>query len=805
MVRRHLSSLLAVAFLGSLVSACHTVASPKCSEDADCDDGVYCNGTETCDQSTKKCKSGTAPKCDDSVDCTADVCDEASKACAHVPDSTKCAVGQACSATGCVSSCPSCDDGVACTLDVCNPVTGGCAHVPDDSKCSDGQKCDATGGCISTCDDAACLTACVAMAGISGGTCDPTGYCLCTPVTTGSVTGVATLLGLASASAGIAVTLVGSSHTPGATSDAGQYTINTVPAGVYSLAFSKSGYSTVTLGSIVVNPNATTLVDPVVIEKATLVADLGRDTVNSNFQFSPAGAAVVIRTTGPTAGTTRYTVAPSDASSAPVLAVPVGGNYVGMNDQDVLSLESWGAGYSWFAKKLGDTSAIAALGVLPMNGYTFNGGKSIVGIQQICNPSTCPYEFWILPQDGSAGPTRFYNQPATESVSSYTASNTLFVYQTAPVPAAASAAIHFKSLDPAVADPATWTPGTYFSFSGYLVLTNDKSWVLGDACVDAACTNKAWFLVHLTGAERRSFTTANYLNSIWTASDSSGYVIRDSANGWWVWPATAAAPTAIAWPAAGLYDYNSVGRAFWMIDTAGGNRELRWASFDNTAAATLLDTWPASNYRISVQPGATNLSTRICWQPVGQNYVKTAALGAAPSAAVNLSTLCPAFEMAQLLTAGDACFWVETCNGTGNPELHALLPGAYTTDVKLDSDVAGIIGDFPDAGRILYTDKAGAAWSITYAGTGKARVTSMPLIPNRYSAQSQWLFYYDSAAQLTRVSRINGTTIDVPLTSTDVNFNNYILLSPDKGNVWMGGPYSVTSNRVLQIPVSRLP
>ena len=44
--------------------------------DAACDDGLWCNGAETC-SATEDCQAGTAPVCDDSVDCTDDSCDEA--------------------------------------------------------------------------------------------------------------------------------------------------------------------------------------------------------------------------------------------------------------------------------------------------------------------------------------------------------------------------------------------------------------------------------------------------------------------------------------------------------------------------------------------------------------------------------------------------------------------------------------------------------------------------------------------------------------------------------------------------------
>ncbi|NIS35481.1 MAG: hypothetical protein GWO04_38545, partial [Actinobacteria bacterium] len=49
-----------------------------CTVDADCDDGVFCNGAETC--TAGACAPGTAPSCDDGVACTVDTCDSVTDA-----------------------------------------------------------------------------------------------------------------------------------------------------------------------------------------------------------------------------------------------------------------------------------------------------------------------------------------------------------------------------------------------------------------------------------------------------------------------------------------------------------------------------------------------------------------------------------------------------------------------------------------------------------------------------------------------------------------------------------------------------
>eukprot|EP00567_Pseudictyota_dubia_P002034 CAMPEP_0197464934 /NCGR_PEP_ID=MMETSP1175-20131217/64284_1 /TAXON_ID=1003142 /ORGANISM="Triceratium dubium, Strain CCMP147" /LENGTH=171 /DNA_ID=CAMNT_0043000937 /DNA_START=393 /DNA_END=905 /DNA_ORIENTATION=- len=48
-----------------------------------CDDGLFCNGLETCDPSTGQCTPGTAPNCDDGISCTVDSCSDSLGKCTH--------------------------------------------------------------------------------------------------------------------------------------------------------------------------------------------------------------------------------------------------------------------------------------------------------------------------------------------------------------------------------------------------------------------------------------------------------------------------------------------------------------------------------------------------------------------------------------------------------------------------------------------------------------------------------------------------------------------------------------------------
>ncbi|MEK6675732.1 MAG: M4 family metallopeptidase [Planctomycetota bacterium] len=131
-------------------------ANDFCNIDADCDDGAFCNGAETCVASN--CQPGTPPVLDDGVACTVDTCDELNDVIVHLPNDAACSNGvycdgiETCSATlGCQGGTPvNCDDGIACTADSCNEGTDTCDHVPNDALCDDGLFCTGTETCSVT-------------------------------------------------------------------------------------------------------------------------------------------------------------------------------------------------------------------------------------------------------------------------------------------------------------------------------------------------------------------------------------------------------------------------------------------------------------------------------------------------------------------------------------------------------------------------------------------------------------------------------------------------------------------------------
>ena len=123
------------------------------ADDSVCNDGLLCNGLEVCN-STSGCEAGNPFTCDDGIACTADACNEAASSCEHTPIDSACDDGSFCNGTetcdpflGCQGGAPpSCDDGIECTGDACNESTFACDHVPISDTDGDGD-CDSVDNC----------------------------------------------------------------------------------------------------------------------------------------------------------------------------------------------------------------------------------------------------------------------------------------------------------------------------------------------------------------------------------------------------------------------------------------------------------------------------------------------------------------------------------------------------------------------------------------------------------------------------------------------------------------------------------
>ena len=95
----------------------------ECTSDAACDNDVYCDGAETCD-AYGHCQSGTDVDCDDSVTCTDDSCNEDTDSCDNVPNDALCDDGLYCNGAetcdpvlDCQPGSYACGDGAWCDED----------------------------------------------------------------------------------------------------------------------------------------------------------------------------------------------------------------------------------------------------------------------------------------------------------------------------------------------------------------------------------------------------------------------------------------------------------------------------------------------------------------------------------------------------------------------------------------------------------------------------------------------------------------------------------------------------------------
>ena len=117
--------------------------------DGNCSDGAFCNGVETCDK-VAGCKPGLPVDCNDGFGCTADSCNEATDSCAHATNNAACDDNVYCNGTetcvvglGCQGGTPIvCNDNLSCTADSCSNAQKKCLYAPNNAPCDDGLACN---------------------------------------------------------------------------------------------------------------------------------------------------------------------------------------------------------------------------------------------------------------------------------------------------------------------------------------------------------------------------------------------------------------------------------------------------------------------------------------------------------------------------------------------------------------------------------------------------------------------------------------------------------------------------------------
>ncbi len=136
-----------------------------------CDDGLFCNGLETCAPGLG-CRPGSPPKIEDEVTCTVDLCDEWADAVLHLPNVA------------------ACNDNNACTDDACDPTAAGaeadgCVHGHGTAPCSDGDRCTFPDSCAGGLCRAGASVDCDDSSPCTQDSCDPALGCVYTSIPAG--------------------------------------------------------------------------------------------------------------------------------------------------------------------------------------------------------------------------------------------------------------------------------------------------------------------------------------------------------------------------------------------------------------------------------------------------------------------------------------------------------------------------------------------------------------------------------------------------------------------------------------------
>jgi endonuclease I len=121
-----------------------------CTSDPECDDGIFCNGAETCVTGT--CQPGTAIDCSDGVACTDDSCNETTDSCDNVANDANCDDGLFCNGTETCDPVLDCQAGTdPCPGQLCDEVADACVDCLDNADCDDAYLCT-----TDTCSNGAC-------------------------------------------------------------------------------------------------------------------------------------------------------------------------------------------------------------------------------------------------------------------------------------------------------------------------------------------------------------------------------------------------------------------------------------------------------------------------------------------------------------------------------------------------------------------------------------------------------------------------------------------------------------------------
>lgn len=120
-----------------------------CISDLDCDDGLFCNGSEQC--VAYDCLPADPPDCDDGLTCTEDSCNELDDRCENVLSAGACLIDDVCYGDGDINPSNECEDCAPSTSSFnWSPRSAGSACGDGtDGECTNPDSCDGLGNCLS--------------------------------------------------------------------------------------------------------------------------------------------------------------------------------------------------------------------------------------------------------------------------------------------------------------------------------------------------------------------------------------------------------------------------------------------------------------------------------------------------------------------------------------------------------------------------------------------------------------------------------------------------------------------------------
>lgn len=634
------------------------------------------------------------------------------------------------------------------------------------------------------CGDDSCASDC-AQAGFGSGVCvENTCQCTAPAAQPGTITGTALLFGHDAAEAahdhaGIAVTVVGAGLTAMTAAD-GSYSIAQVPAGTYTLSFTRPQYHDADIASVVVTEAGTTVAPPVTLSRGTLVGPVSTSANAwiAGAIYSPDRAHTllqIIEQPSPFAFQTQLVALASDGSAAASIynSGDVGGPlpaFANMSNDTVVYQAFDGVWSRPF-----DASVPPRLLVARPAGVggaaTLSAVSEHFAIVRVNNPAAAPFQVsYVAARTDGSGVTPLWAQTSyVQSEPSIFASKDSGIAFTVSDGSGATTAIHHV-------DPGTGTD-TAIPLAGYTMLrpvsvSPDRNWALIAATEG---TNQRAIVVQIGTTTARISPPGfmpNYNNVFIEAlADSSGFTFEDYAGGYSFFGTTVTPspnPVRLIAPASyigGAMPTHLFGSVVTYTDAADTNR-IKLVTVPTAAALV-----PAT-YDLDARP------VQAYWQLHGTELLGVWTIGspiqlkgtsialpvtAAPSAATlgtPLSAQCTSAMNASRDTGvlADAFFYLcpdtNTLSRFSPPFTGAVAASVLATPVASMQRLA--------TGGVAYRRGDGTWW--TADPTSNVLLSRHAAALPSLTALGKWAFF-TSDDHLSRVSRLDGTAIDEPLTA----------------------------------------